>query len=110
MGAELSFQIADIDSSHTVIIADVTMLVICYFRSGMRSQREHPSIGCQNFCEPGADSEGYCGAIPDVTAFACRALVPGIYAHIICLKMVRSDSTGGVPTFADCGLAVILLL
>jgi hypothetical protein len=31
MGAELSFQIADIDSSHAAIIADVTMLVICYF-------------------------------------------------------------------------------
>jgi hypothetical protein len=30
MGAELSFQIADIDSSHAAIIADVTMLVICY--------------------------------------------------------------------------------
>jgi hypothetical protein len=36
MGAELSFQIADIDSSHSAIIADVTMLVICYSSSGMR--------------------------------------------------------------------------
>jgi hypothetical protein len=40
MGAELSFQIADIDSSHAAIIADVTMLVICYLSSGMRGQRE----------------------------------------------------------------------
>jgi len=31
MGAELCFQIADIDGSHVAIIADVTMLVICYF-------------------------------------------------------------------------------
>ena len=31
MGAELRFQIADIDRSHVAIIADVTMLVICYF-------------------------------------------------------------------------------
>jgi hypothetical protein len=30
MGAELRFQIADIDGSHAAIIADVTMLVICY--------------------------------------------------------------------------------
>lgn len=31
MGAELRFQIADIDRSHVAIIADVTMLVICLF-------------------------------------------------------------------------------
>jgi hypothetical protein len=31
MGAELRFQIADIDGSHVPIIADVTMLVICHF-------------------------------------------------------------------------------
>jgi hypothetical protein len=34
MGAELRFQIADIDGSHAAIIADVTMLVI-YFLSGI---------------------------------------------------------------------------
>src|SRR6202521_2271165 len=45
MGAELSFQIADIDSSHAAIIADVTMLVICYLSSGLRGQRDHPSTG-----------------------------------------------------------------
>ena len=31
MGAELRFQIADIDGSHVAIIAEMTMLVICYF-------------------------------------------------------------------------------
>jgi len=30
MGAELRFQIADIDGSRAAIIADMTMLVICY--------------------------------------------------------------------------------
>ena len=30
MGAELSFQIADIDGSHASIMDDMTMLVICY--------------------------------------------------------------------------------
>ena len=44
MGAELRFQIADIDSSHAAIIADATMLVICYLSSGMRGQREHPCV------------------------------------------------------------------
>jgi hypothetical protein len=64
MGAELSFQIADIDSFHAAIIADVTMLVICYLSSGMRGQKEYPSTGGQNFCELGADSEGCRGAYP----------------------------------------------
>jgi len=31
MGAELRFQIADIDGSHVPIIADVTILVIWHF-------------------------------------------------------------------------------
>lgn len=35
MGAELRFQIADIDGSHAAIIADVTMLVIFHFLSGI---------------------------------------------------------------------------
>jgi len=35
-------------------MADVTMLVICYLFGW----------GPQNFCEPGADSEGWRGAYP----------------------------------------------
>jgi glycerate kinase len=65
MGAELSFQIADIDSSHAAIIADVTMLVICYLSSGMQGAKGTSfDWGQQNFCELGADSEGCRGAYP----------------------------------------------
>jgi hypothetical protein len=41
MGAELRFQIADIDGSHAAIIADMTMLVICY----LSSMRTHEARG-----------------------------------------------------------------
>jgi hypothetical protein len=42
MGAELRFQIADIDGSHVSIIADVTMLVICHFSVWTARTEEQP--------------------------------------------------------------------
>jgi hypothetical protein len=35
MGAEVRFQLGNIDGSHVAIISNVTMLVICYFLSSM---------------------------------------------------------------------------
>jgi len=49
MSAELSFQIADIDSSHARNYSDVTMLVICYLSSGMRGQGRQPQISACTF-------------------------------------------------------------
>ncbi len=41
VSAELRLQIADIDGSHVAVIADVTMLVICYFTVWNASAKEH---------------------------------------------------------------------
>ncbi len=63
MGAELRFQIADIDSSHARNYGACTMLVILLFI--VWNAREHPfGWGQHNFCELGADSEGCRGAYP----------------------------------------------
>jgi hypothetical protein len=85
MGAELRFQIADIDSSHAAIIADVTMLVICIIVGNAR-QREHAStVAGRTSVNSDRTQRGPWRLSPDVTAFACRVVL-GIYAQVICLK------------------------